>query len=143
MLEVLVGFMELSSKRKKTSFQEADASKSLKSICPCCKRPKDCSNNFFRRHIAVAVCAHKPLVAQFLKANIGFNSSFRVCSNCYNQGAAAAEVVSCHFPDIPLFKKQEKCDKRATSSTIDTVFDVEDGNILDMVRDQCSDLFLF
>jgi hypothetical protein len=127
---------QTSSKKQKSNSGERVHSTTLQRICPCCKKPKCLLANLTRSHIAVAVCAHKDLVAQFVDAKIGLkddNCSFKVCCNCYSFAREAVFVVRGQFPAIPVFDKIQTKSTVFKSSFIDTTFDVQDGDILDLV----------
>ena len=123
-----------SSKKQKNDAGEGVNARPLEDICPSCKTLKVLSKSLSRSHIAAAVCAHKSLVAQFVDAKIGLkddNCSFKVCSNCASSAREAVNVVRGQLPSIPVFNKQSRT--VPNSVFIDTPFDVEVGDIHDLV----------
>lgn len=109
-------------------------------LCPCCKQSRVLDKTLNRRHIAAAVCAHKPLVRQLIDLKMNFkdgNCSFKVCTNCYKTASEAVKIISGQYPAIPLFQKQGRTAFK--SVIIETPFAVtveDDGDILDLVSKQ-------
>ena len=128
---------QTSSKKQKIDLVERVCSKAL---CPCCKQSKVLGKTLNRSHVAAAVCAHKPLVRQFINLKMNFkdgNCSFKVCSNCYTTASEAVKIISGQYPAIPLFQKQGRTAFK--SAIIETPFAVtveDDGDILDLVSKQ-------
>jgi hypothetical protein len=122
--------------------QKIDSGKRVyhKGLCPCCNQSKILSKSLNRSHVAAAVCAHKPLVRQFINLKMNFkdgNCSFKVCSNCYTTASEAVKIISGQYPAIPLFQKQGRTAFK--SAIIETPFAVtveDDGDILDLVSKQ-------